>query len=66
MVTGDNALTARAVAQQVGILPKVCPPEAVHGDLSDGVLENNVFAGVFPEDKFKLVRGFQRQGQSWA
>jgi H+-transporting ATPase len=62
MVTGDNALTARAVAEQVGLSPKVCPPEAVHGELSGGVLENSVFAGVFPEDKFRLVRGFQRQG----
>jgi H+-transporting ATPase len=62
LVTGDNALTARAVAEQVGIPGQVCPPEAVHGDLSGGVLESSVFAGVFPEDKFKLVRGFQRQG----
>jgi H+-transporting ATPase len=62
MVTGDNALTARAVAERVGLPAKVCPPEAVHGDLSGGVLENSVFAGVFPEDKFKLVRGFQRTG----
>ncbi|MGO9245999.1 MAG: plasma-membrane proton-efflux P-type ATPase [Verrucomicrobiia bacterium] len=62
MVTGDNALTARAVAEQVGIPSQVCPPADLHGDLSDGVLENSVFAGVFPEDKFKLVRAFQRQG----
>ena len=62
MVTGDNALTARAVAEQVGIPPQVCPPANLHGDISGGALENSVFAGVFPEDKFKLVRAFQRQG----
>ncbi len=62
MITGDNALTARAVAEQVGIAPQVCPAEALHGDLGGTVLENSVFAGVFPEDKFKLVRAFQRQG----
>ena len=62
MVTGDNALTARAVAEQVGIPPQVCPSADLHGDISGAALENSVFAGVFPEDKFKLVRAFQRQG----
>ncbi len=62
MVTGDNELTARAVAQQVGIPPTVCPVETLRAGLNGVVLEKNVFAGVFPEDKFKLVRAFQKQG----
>lgn len=63
MVSGDNAITARSVAQQVGIPGGVCPPEDLHPDLRNGALDCGVFAGVFPEDKFKLVRGFQRRGE---
>ena len=62
MVTGDNALTARNVAEQVGIPGDVCPPEKLHGDLGGDALECGVFAGVFPADKIKLVRAFQRRG----
>lgn len=62
MITGDNALTAHSVAEQVGIQPAVCPPEKLHGDLHSEAVNYNVFAGVFPEDKFKLVRAFQRTG----
>ena len=63
MVTGDNAITARSVAEAVGISGRVCPPEKLHGDLSGDALDCGVFAGVFPEDKFRLVRGLQRRGE---
>jgi H+-transporting ATPase len=62
MVTGDNALTARNVAEQVGILGNVCSPDKLHGDLGGDALDCGVFAGVFPADKIKLVRAFQRRG----
>ncbi len=63
MVTGDNTLTAQSVARQVGIPDEVCPPEKLHGDLRGDALDCSVFAGVFPEDKFRLVRAFQRRGE---
>jgi H+-transporting ATPase len=62
MVTGDNALTARAVAEQVGLEARLGPAEALRGEPTGDALDCSVFAGVFPEDKFKLVRAFQRRG----
>ena len=62
MITGDNELTARNVAQQVGITGNVFPPDKLHGDLGGDTLECGVFAGVFPEEKITLVRAFQRRG----
>lgn len=62
MITGDNALAARSVAEQVGIPPAVCPLVKLQREELSEVLEFCVFAGVFPEDKFKLVRAFQRTG----
>lgn len=59
MVTGDGAPTATAVARQVGIGEQVCGPREITGRLD---LKCRVFAGVFPEDKYNLVRALQAAG----
>ena len=61
MVTGDGLATARAVAGQVGIKGRACSAQDLRGNI-DRMLDCRVFASVFPEDKFHLVRVLQRAG----
>jgi H+-transporting ATPase len=62
MVTGDAPATAAIVAQAVGLDGAVCPP----GVIPDSVRPEQfaVFAGVLPEDKYKLVKAFQKGGHT--
>ncbi|PYB68097.1 plasma-membrane proton-efflux P-type ATPase [Thermoplasma sp. Kam2015] len=58
MVTGDNAPIAEEIGKQVGIEGKACN---IHtdGKFSD---ECAIYAEVFPEDKFKIVKSLQEEG----
>jgi H+-transporting ATPase len=62
MVTGDASATATVVARAVGLEGPVCstgsPPPSVHPE------DFAVFAGVFPEDKFHIVKAFQQGGHT--
>ncbi len=62
MVTGDAPATASIVAHAVGLKGAVCPP----GPIPDGVRPEAfaVFAGVLPEDKYQLVKAFQKGGHT--
>jgi len=62
MVTGDAPATAAIVARAVGLGGAVCPP----GPIPEAVLPEqfSVFAGVLPEDKYKLVKAFQKGGHT--
>jgi H+-transporting ATPase len=62
MVTGDAPATAAIVAHAVGLDGAVCPP----GPIPDSVRPEQfaVFAGVLPEDKYKLVKAFQKGGDT--
>jgi Ca2+-transporting ATPase len=67
MITGDHPLTARHIAQQIGItdndrfltgqeLSRLSADELV-----EATKEVSVFARVSPEDKLKLIEAYQRQ-----
>ncbi len=62
MVTGDAPATASIVAKAVGIDGALSPP----GPITDTIhlAQFAVFAGVLPEDKFKLVKAFQKDGHT--
>ncbi|SFA74990.1 MULTISPECIES: calcium-translocating P-type ATPase, SERCA-type [unclassified Bacillus (in: firmicutes)] len=69
MITGDHAITAKAIAKQLGILTKdskVMEGKALSemsvGELEDVVEEVAVFARVSPEHKLKIVRALQNKG----
>jgi H+-transporting ATPase len=64
MVTGDAFATAAIVARAVGLEGALCPP----GQIGDAVTPEQfaVFAGVLPEDKYNLVRAFQKGGHNVA
>jgi H+-transporting ATPase len=59
MVTGDGVATAKAIANMVGIGNKVCSASIIQNKKKYDVLECDVFAGMFPENKFQLVQSLQ-------
>jgi H+-transporting ATPase len=62
MVSGDGPATARAIASEVGIGSRVCPPEQLREEMQRHVLDYDVYARVLPEDKFRLVQALQQAG----
>ncbi len=76
MITGDHALTAAAIAEQVGLdgkgrenaggLPEVLTgrqlEEVSDDDLTRAVEDTTVFARVSPKQKLRLVRALQGNG----
>jgi len=74
MITGDHLLTARTIAQEIGLRggSDVDMPNAITGrelerasdeELRTVVQDSAVFARVTPEQKLRLVKALQSRGQ---
>ena len=69
MVTGDNEITALAIAKEIGLVEKdedVIDGEALSKmtdrDLESQVLKSHVFARIDPEGKLRIVEAAKRNG----
>lgn len=60
MVTGDGMATAKTIAAKVGIGNRVCSARRLQ--VADAnIFDCDVFANMFPEEKFNLVRAIQKE-----
>lgn len=71
MITGDHVMTASAIARELGILEE--GDEAITGAELDGMTDTefekrvrgiSVYARVSPENKIRIVRAWQRLGET--
>ncbi len=69
MITGDNPLTAKAIATDIGLTdnPNVLTGSEMEDmtdeELQDAALEIDIFARTMPEDKYRLVDALQTHGE---
>jgi len=72
MVTGDGLLTAKAVAQEVGLLTPADDYQVIEGieaeklsgeELIEKVLQIAVYSRVNPETKLRIVEAWQARGE---
>ena len=71
MITGDNILTAKAIAKRIGILSddsqaitgaELC--EMTDTELKTYIDKYSVFARVSPEDKVRIIKAWQARGET--
>jgi H+-transporting ATPase len=61
MITGDNRLIAEEVAGEIGLGKKLCDSGNIKNNYAVAS-DCSVFAEVFPEDKYYIVKALQKSG----
>ena len=64
MLTGDTAITARTIAKRLDIGERVCERKELlemskYKEKEKGLAGYDVFGGIYPEDKFNIVKALQ-------
>ncbi len=63
MITGDNKITASAVAEQIGFSGKAIMGEELSKKTDKEITEYSIFARVTPSDKMRIVKAFKKSGE---
>ena len=63
MITGDNKITAKAIAETVGISGEAILGEELSRKTDEEICRYRIFARVTPEDKMRIVKAFKKQGE---
>ena len=63
MITGDNKVTAKAIAKNVGISGDAILGEELSRKSDEEICRYSIFARVTPTDKMRIVKAFKKQGE---